>query len=375
MLTLSIFMVLGWGQAAFSEEYGLGDIPLDPETYQKYLKVYPDAMAEGLPAAYDARNDGIVTSAKNQGACGSCWAFASAGALESHILKDGGQEYDISEQQQVSCNLDNYGCCGGYSDAVTFWESQGPILESCGSYEESGTSCSTAERTVPCSNLSGCSELSYRVTDWHTVSATVTDFKTSLYNDGPSYWRYDVFEDFMDFWRTAQSGEVYVNINASEENYLGGHAVLIIGWDDAKGAYLCKNSWGATGGPNEDGTFWIAYSGHADPLGLRFGMANFELTGGSSCPECPPDGDINNVNFPAGLTCTCTYNSVAITIGANVVIGENAVVTFGSDVGITVGADMDIGANAVVTFSSDEVTIQPGFQFDASNGATLNVGQ
>ncbi|MGM0427938.1 MAG: hypothetical protein ACQEQ7_11960, partial [Thermodesulfobacteriota bacterium] len=78
------------------------------------------------------------------------------------------------------------------------------------------------------------------------------------------------------------------------------------------------------------------------------------------CPPCPPDGNIKDVNFPAGTTCTCTYNSVAITIGADVVIGENAVVTFGSDVGITVGADMDIGANAVVTFSSDEVTIQPG---------------
>jgi len=51
--------------------------------------------------------------------------------------------------------------------------------------------------------------------------------------------------------------------------------VLIIGWNDTEDAYLCKNSWGATGGPNNDGTFWIAYSGHAH--NLYFGMVNFDL--------------------------------------------------------------------------------------------------
>ena len=33
--------------------------------------------------------------------------------------------------------------------------------------------------------------------------------------------------------------------------------VLIIGWDNAKNAWLCKNSWGAVGGPESDGTFWM----------------------------------------------------------------------------------------------------------------------
>ena len=65
----------------------------------------------------------------------------------------------------------------------------------------------------------------------------------------------------------------------------GGHAVLLIGWDDWKQAFLCKNSWG-NGGPNGDGTFWIAYSGHANNLG--FGMANFSVTSStcSSNAEC-----------------------------------------------------------------------------------------
>ena len=55
---------------------------------------------------------------------------------------------------------------------------------------------------------------------------------------------------------------------------------LLIGWDDAKGAFLCKNSWGG-GGPNGDGTFWISYADHANDLG--FGMINFDVAALSTC--------------------------------------------------------------------------------------------
>jgi len=112
--------------------------------------------------------------------------------------------------------------------------------------------------------------LEYRVTGYYTVLSS--QYKDSLYEDGPSYWRFDVYEDFMDFYSDAASGSVYTQTTGSK---LGGHAVLIIGWDDAKGAYLCKNSWGSTSGPQDDGTFWISYSGHAHNLNIQ--MANFEI--------------------------------------------------------------------------------------------------
>jgi hypothetical protein len=274
---LSLLMVLGIGQVAFAQEYGLGDLPLDPETYNRYLKIYPDQLKEGLPSSYNAKTAGIVTSAKDQGSCGSCWAFASAGAMESHILKGGGPTYDLSEQQQVSCNLAQYGCCGGSMEALQYWQSTGPILESCGPYGEASTSCPPTHRTVACSSMSGCSQINYRITNWHTVNTTTDDFKTSLYNYGPSYWRFQVYSDFNNFWNTASPRSIYRNISGTTN--LGGHAVLLIGWDDTKGAFLCKNSWGATGGPQGDGTFWIAYTGHYNNLGFK--MANFELAGGS----------------------------------------------------------------------------------------------
>ncbi len=264
-----------WLPGINAQSFGLGDIPLDPETYESYLQTWPDQFTEALPSSYDARNDGIVTSPKNQGNCGSCWAFASVGAFESHLLKQfGGSPSDLSEQQLNSCDTSMSGCCGGSSTAIRFWETKGPIQESCGPYGEAGTSCPT-QRTVPCSNMNGCSQLSQRVTGFYTVPNDPSQMKTSLYNDGPSYWRFTVYSDFNNFWNTAAPGTVYRNSGGSVE---GGHAVLLIGWDDAKQAYLCKNSWGATGGPQHDGTFWIAYSGHTNDLG--FGMANFKLTGG-----------------------------------------------------------------------------------------------
>jgi hypothetical protein len=293
-LMLSLLLGVALGSTAEAQEFGLGDIPLDEDTYQSYLMEYDEAT---LPASYDARNEGIVTSPKNQGSCGSCWAFASTGAMESHILKAGGPQYDLSEQQINSCHTGMSGCCGGSSTAPRFWETQGPILESCGPYGDGGTSCPT-RTSVSCSSMSGCTELDYRVTNFHTVTQTATGFKTSLYDYGPSYWRYVVYNDFMTYWHNAPAGAVYTNGPGTSPQ--GGHAVLLIGWSDAKGALLCKNSWGATGGPNGDGTFWIAYSGHYNNLG--FAMSNFELEGGGGEELClqTPNGQnlvlaVNNV--------------------------------------------------------------------------------
>lgn len=278
-------------QGAFAEElksqFRLGDIPLSSEKYQKHLKVFPDLTVEPLPAAYDAQNVGIVTPAKNQGNCGSCWAFACVGAMESHLQKayNFGPE-DLSEQQQVSCNYAMGGCNGGNSTAMLYWETTGPIYETCFPYVASEVDCS----------VSSCDELNYRVVDWHTVQVSEMSFKTSLYNHGPSYWRFSVYYDFFTFWNTGSPGDVYVQ---STGVYQGGHAVLLIGWDDSKGAYLCKNSWG-TGGPNDNGTFWIAYSGHDNNLG--FGMSNFSLEVVANCGDgvCDSGEDSCNCEIDCG---------------------------------------------------------------------------
>lgn len=131
--------------------YNPGDmgIPADYEaTMISMSAAFPDMVAQ-LPGSFDWRDKGVVTRAKDerhpvspaddQGRCGSCWAFAAVGALESKILMAGGSEYDLSEQQQVSCNTEHYGCCGGYLNAALFWRDKGPLQESCTDYGDYGT--------------------------------------------------------------------------------------------------------------------------------------------------------------------------------------------------------------------------------------------
>ena len=131
LMLLCMIVITGQDVNAEPKKYRLGDIPLSPEAYEKHLKKIPRDMATieaALPNSYDARDLGIVTSPKDQGNCGSCWAFASAGALESHLLRAGMevQDPDLSEQQQVSCNESMWGCEGGNSYALLYW---GSIME------------------------------------------------------------------------------------------------------------------------------------------------------------------------------------------------------------------------------------------------------
>jgi C1A family cysteine protease len=290
----------------------IGDLG-EPDDYADTLLNFEDSLPdtagsfEGfvaqLPESFDWRDYNAVTRSEdqgyakiraslnnkkreNQGYCGSCWAFAAVAAFESKILIAGGPEYNLSEQQQISCNTENFGCCGGYITASRFWEDQGPILENCTKYgdfytDDSSCGCSWPHSLcsqVSCDEFSTCEELSYRVKNYHSVSISSADeAKISVIQYGPGVFRYDVYDDFLKFWENGSNGEVYVQSSSTK---LGGHAVAIIGYDDQKGAWLCKNSWGEDG-PNGDGTFWIDYTGHKNDL--KFRMSNFSISGVQPC--------------------------------------------------------------------------------------------
>jgi C1A family cysteine protease len=263
--------VLSQARAAAPAEFALGDEPVSEQYYLEHLLNYESLQALSLfktdfeqAPVFDARDRGWVTKPKDQGRCGSCWAFATVGTIESRILKTNGPEYDLSEQQQVSCNLNMRGCCGGSGTALLFYGTNKPWLEASASYSEKTTACPT-ERTKQCGDLSG-SGVNYLATGFYTVEPKVATIKKSIVEHGPSYFRYDVYEDFFGYWQTVSPGKAYTQKTGARK---GGHAVLIIGWSDVKKAWLLKNSWKSDQGPNQDGTFWLSYDGHANDLKIQ----------------------------------------------------------------------------------------------------------
>jgi len=234
-----------------------------------------------LPPALDWRNNNgnWVTPVRNQGNCGSCWAFATAGALESYQLRlrnTPGVDLNLAEQVLVSCSGAG-SCSGGYiGSASNYIRDTGLPLESCYPYTATNGSCSNACSTVFTNT--------YDIDSWAyvcTTSPTVSALKNALYTYGPLVTTMDVYSDFY-----AYKSGVYQYVTGT---YQGGHAILLVGYDDAQQAFLAKNSWGTGWGMN--GYFWIAYSqlapNYATPRGCEFGYYTIAYQGANPAPPSP----------------------------------------------------------------------------------------
>jgi len=194
------------------------------------------SRSEALPASYI----GYYTSIKNQGSCGSCWAFATVGAYEGKLLR-GGTSTNLSEQYVLDCNTSGYSCSGGWFAMYMHISPKGARLESCYPYVGYKTTCKTT-----------CA-YAYRATGWaycgnSSSVASTTSIKTAIYNYGSAAAAVYANSTFQAY----KSGTFNSCVNSSPN-----HAICLVGWDDAKGAWRLKNSWGT--GWGESGLMWIKY--------------------------------------------------------------------------------------------------------------------
>merc|ERR1719215_451274 len=88
-----------------------------PKTDLPYLGVHEYA-GEELAASIDWRTSGVVTPVKDQGQCGSCWAFSTIGGLEGAWKVATGELTSMSEQQLMDCSKANNGCGGGNMESA-----------------------------------------------------------------------------------------------------------------------------------------------------------------------------------------------------------------------------------------------------------------
>ena len=75
---------------------------------------YVEQPAVDIPTDIDWRTRGAVNPVKNQGQCGSCWAFSATSAIEGHHFIQQGTLVSLAEQQLVDCDTTCYGCNGGW---------------------------------------------------------------------------------------------------------------------------------------------------------------------------------------------------------------------------------------------------------------------
>lgn len=228
-----------------------------------------------LPEQFDAReqwpNCPTLKEIRDQGSCGSCWAFGAAEAISDRVCihSNAKVSVEISSQDLLTCcDGCGMGCNGGYPSAAwDFWTSEGLVS---GGLYDSHVGCRPytippCEHHVngsrpPCTGEGGetpqciqqC-EAGYTPTykaDKHygktsyTVLSDERQIQSEIYKNGPVEGAFIVYEDFVLY----KSG-VYQHVSGSE---LGGHAIKMLGWgvEDGVPYWLCANSWNTDWGDN-----------------------------------------------------------------------------------------------------------------------------
>jgi hypothetical protein len=217
-----------------------------------------------FPPRFDWRDSNGVTPAKDQGQCGSCWAFCALGALEAHLKIYGEVEMNLSEQQIVSCTRPGTGCDGDHmTTAYSLFKTQGSVDEECMPYH--------ANDTDPCIQhlCEKWAKLDY-YTPYVPVPNTVDDLKNAIYNYGPIAVGMAACDEFQEY---GGNGECF-----DYPCYPVNHGVLLVGWDDElqcgdeQGGWIAKNSWGSGWGVM-DGFFYIKYGCSA--IGVDADLVNY----------------------------------------------------------------------------------------------------
>lgn len=223
--------------------------PIPPEVKKTNIFV-ADRTAYAYPSVFDYRNYAgynWMTPVRDQRNCGSCWAFSTLGSLEAMIklyYSDPDMVLDLSEQDLISCTVTG-SCAYGGSQlfAANYIKSSGVVDENCFPYIAQEGDCKNK-----CSNPQKREFIKDAGMVGFFSIAGEEDIKAALLKYGPIPSSMKVYSDFYSY-----HGGVYQKTsNATEE---GWHAIVIVGWDDVRDAWICKNSWGDDFG--ENGYFMI----------------------------------------------------------------------------------------------------------------------
>lgn len=188
-----------------------------------------------IPASVDWRTQGYVTPIKDQGQCGSCWAFSATGSLEGQHFKATQNLVSLSEQNLVDCSgsFGNQGCNGGLMDYAFQYIKSNKGIDTEASYPytaKTGPTCLFNAANV------GATDTGY--TD--ITSGSEEALTEAIASVGPISVAIDASHPSFQLYKSG----VYNEPQCSSTNL--DHGVLAVGYDSANGTdyYIVKNSWG-----------------------------------------------------------------------------------------------------------------------------------
>ncbi|KAK6727078.1 hypothetical protein RB195_005026 [Necator americanus] len=201
------------------------------------------------PVSVDWVSAGKVIDVKDQGQCGSCWAFATVASVEAAYAIKTGQLTRLSEQELVDCDSRNNGCNGGYRPyAMRFVQEHGLMKETeypyCGTDQNACRLKNTTERVY--------------IHSYRTLSSNEDAVADWIAANGPVTFGMNVTKSLYSY----RSGIFSPSKEDCEQHSLGSHALTFVGYGTEGGQpyWLVKNSWGSRWGQN--GYFKMARGGN-----------------------------------------------------------------------------------------------------------------
>ncbi|CAL8086265.1 unnamed protein product [Calicophoron daubneyi] len=203
-------------------------------------KVVPGSQP--LPSHFDWRDKGGVTPVKNQGACGSCWAFSVTGNIESMWFLKSGKLVSLSEQQLLDCDKQDEGCQGGLPEWAykQIIQMGGLMSEEEYPYKAKEQTCRLVQKDVV-----------VKISDSEKLTTNETELAIWLSEHGAI--SVGINANFLQFYTSGISHPPH--LLCSKEGL--DHAVLLVGFGESsflhKPFWIVKNSWGKSWG--ESGYF------------------------------------------------------------------------------------------------------------------------
>jgi len=228
-------------------------LDLTPEEFKAmYLTYVPrnDSETEHRPllkldgplaSTVDWRTKGAVTAVKDQGQCGSCWAFSATEAIESYFfLAKGGALQELSPQQITSCDKVDGGCNGGWPYRAYNYVKGAGGMELARDYPYTSGSGQTGVCKFVASKVVAGSGL----TGYTNIAKTEAQLQAAL-NNGPASVcvAADAFQSYRGGILKSCPGQI-------------DHCVQAVGYDTTGNYWIVRNSWNTNWG--EQGYIRIA---------------------------------------------------------------------------------------------------------------------